>query len=63
MPGFIINTNIKALNAQVNADVVQRALSSSLEKLSSGLRINKSADDASGMAIADSLRSQANTLS
>ncbi|MDR2033555.1 MAG: flagellin, partial [Helicobacteraceae bacterium] len=39
MPGFIINTNIKALNAQVNADVVQRALSSSLEKLSSGLRI------------------------
>ncbi|GHS86840.1 flagellin A [Campylobacterota bacterium] len=62
MPGFVINTNIKALNAQVNTDVVQRALSNSLEKLSSGLRINKSADDASGMAIADSLRSQANTL-
>ena len=62
MPGFIINTNIKALNAQVTADSVNRALTNSLEKLSSGLRINKSADDASGMAIADSLRSQANTL-
>ncbi|RAX54832.1 flagellin B, partial [Helicobacter monodelphidis] len=34
----------------------------SLERLSSGLRINKAADDASGMAIADSLRSQANSL-
>jgi flagellin len=63
MPGFVINTNIKALNAQVNTDVTQRAITNSLEKLSSGLRINKSADDASGMAIADSLRSQANTLS
>jgi flagellin len=62
MPGFIINTNVKALNAQVSADSVNRALTYSLEKLSSGLRINKSADDASGMAIADSLRSQANTL-
>lgn len=62
MSGFIINTNIKAMNAQVNSSVVGRNLTSSLEKLSSGLRINKSADDASGMAIADSLRSQANTL-
>ncbi|GHV03108.1 flagellin A [Campylobacterota bacterium] len=63
MPAFIINTNIKALNSQVSTDSVNRALTNSLEKLSSGLRINKSADDASGMAIADSLRSQANTLS
>ncbi|MDR3347405.1 MAG: flagellin B [Helicobacteraceae bacterium] len=63
MPSFVVNTNIKALNAQVNTDTVNRALANSLEKLSSGLRINKSADDASGLAIADSLRSQANTLS
>ena len=62
MSGFIINTNIKAMNAQVNSNAVSRQITNSLEKLSSGLRINKSADDASGMAIADSLRSQANTL-
>ena len=59
---FVINTNVKAMNAQANTGFVSREMSNSLEKLSSGLRINKSADDASGMAIADSLRSQANTL-
>ncbi len=42
--------------------MVNRELNNSLEKLSSGLRINKAADDASGMAIADSLRSQASAL-
>ncbi|MGE4294774.1 MAG: flagellin B [Campylobacterales bacterium] len=62
MSGFVINTNIKAMNAQTNSNFVSRQITNSLEKLSSGLRINKSADDASGMAIADSLRSQANTL-
>ena len=61
--GFRINTNIAALNAHSIGEMNNRALSSSLEKLSSGLRINKAADDASGMAIADSLRSQANALS
>ncbi len=59
---FRINTNVSSLNAQVNAQMTNRALSSSLEKLSSGLRINKAADDASGLAIADSLRSQASSL-
>ena len=59
---FRINTNIAALNAHANALVTNRGLSNSLEKLSSGLRINKAADDASGMAIADSLRSQASAL-
>jgi len=54
-----INTNIAALNAHKNMIKTDNSLSSSLEKLSSGLRINKAADDASGMAIADSLRSQA----
>ena len=54
-----INTNVTALNAHRNMVKNDHALSSSLEKLSSGLRINRAADDASGMAIADSLRSQA----
>ncbi|MGV1099869.1 flagellin N-terminal helical domain-containing protein [Thiovibrio sp. JS02] len=54
-----INTNVAALNAHKNMIKNDNGLSSSLEKLSSGLRINKAADDASGMAIADSLKSQA----
>ncbi len=60
--GFRINTNVAALNAHANGVANNRALNTSLERLSSGLRINKAADDASGMAIADSLRSQANAL-
>jgi len=59
---FRINTNIAAMNARTNANMTNRNLDSSLEKLSSGLRINKAADDASGMAIADALRSQGNGL-
>lgn len=59
---FQVNTNINALNAQAQAGFTQMGLSSSLQKLSSGLRINSAKDDASGMAIADSLRSQANAL-
>ena len=54
-----INTNIAALNAHMNMIKNDNGLSASLEKLSSGLRINKAADDASGMAIADALKSQA----
>ncbi|RDU69375.1 flagellin B, partial [Helicobacter aurati] len=49
---FQVNTNINAMNAHVNSVVTQRNLKDSLEKLSSGLRINKAADDASGMIIA-----------
>jgi len=60
--GFRINTNIAAMNAHSNATANNRSINSSLEKLSSGLRITKAADDASGLAIADSLRSQANGL-
>ena len=59
---FAINTNVHALNSQAQGTFTQRSLQDSLERLSSGLRINKAADDASGMAIADSLRSQANSL-
>jgi len=57
-----INTNVASMNAQTNAANTNKTLTSSLEKLSSGLRINKAADDASGMAIADKLRTQASSI-
>jgi len=57
-----IMTNVNSLNAQEAANNTQKALSSSLEKLSSGLRINKASDDASGLSIADKLRTQASSL-
>ena len=60
--GFRINTNVGALNAHMYAAQNNLGLSKSLARLSSGLRINSAADDASGMAIADSLRSQASSL-
>jgi len=60
--GFRINTNVAAMNAHTNASINNRNMNNSLEKLSSGLRINKASDDASGLAIADSLRSQASGL-
>lgn len=53
-----INTNVAALNAHRNMIATDNKLSASLERLSTGLRINKAADDASGMAIADSLKAQ-----
>ena len=59
---FRINTNISALTAHTIGVQNNRSLHNSLEKLSSGLRLNKAADDASGMAIADSLRSQSEGL-
>jgi len=57
-----INTNVASLNAQESATKTNSQLSSSLEKLSSGLRINKASDDASGLAIADKLRTQASSI-
>ncbi|MFZ2889817.1 flagellin hook IN motif-containing protein, partial [Sulfuricurvum sp.] len=60
--GFRINTNIAAMNAHSAANMNNRSLDNSLSKLSSGLRINSAADDASGMSIADSLRSHASAL-
>ena len=54
-----INTNVAALTAHNNMIKNDASLSSVLEQLSSGLRINKAADDAAGMTIADSLKSQA----
>ena len=60
--GFRINTNIAAMNSHRNAMQTNAGLDKSLASLSSGLRINVAADDASGMTIADSLRSQAQGL-
>lgn len=57
-----INTNIASMTAQESAANINKNLSNSLEKLSSGLRINKASDDASGLAIADKLRTQASSL-
>ena len=53
-----INTNIASLNAQRNMSVSQNSLQTALQRLSSGLRINSSKDDAAGMAIADRMNSQ-----
>jgi len=60
--GFRINTNIGAMNAHMSATNNNKELDNALSRLSSGLRINKAADDASGMAIADSLRGQSKGL-
>ncbi|MDO8106130.1 flagellin [Isoptericola sp. b441] len=58
--GLSVNTNIAALNAYRNLSNTQNSLNSSLEKLSSGLRINRAADDAAGLSISEGLRSQIN---
>ena len=57
MPQFI-NTNVASLNAQRNLNGSQSSLATSLQRLSSGLRINSARDDAAGLAIADRLTSQ-----
>ena len=57
-----INTNIAALNAYSNLNTNQNNLSDSLEQLSSGLRINKAADDAAGLSLSQGLTSQINGL-
>jgi flagellin len=54
----IINTNIASLNAQRNLNRSQSALSTALERLSSGLRINSAKDDAAGLAISDRFTTQ-----
>ena len=59
---FRINTNITSLSSNNSTERTNKKLTASLEHLSSGLRINKAADDASGMTVADSLRSQASSL-
>ena len=60
--GMQIATNTSALNAYRNLSSTQNDLSKSLEKLSSGNRINRAADDAAGLAISEGLRSQVGGL-
>ena len=60
--GFSINTNLDALNTYANLTKVQMSLSSSLAKLSSGLRINNAGDDAAGLTIATDLGAQVSGL-
>ena len=57
-----INTNINSLNAQRNLAANQASLSTSIERLSSGLRINSAMDDAAGLAISERMTSQINGL-
>lgn len=60
--GMTINTNLSALNAYQNLNKTSASLNDSIAKLSSGLRINKAADDAAGLAISQSLKSQVGGL-
>ena len=55
---LVVNTNIASLNAQRNLSKSQRDLNRSLQRLSSGLRINSAKDDAAGLAISDRMTSQ-----
>ncbi len=56
--GLRVNNNIAAFNAYRNLNTTDGAMNKSLEKLSSGLRINRAADDAAGLAISEGLRAQ-----
>lgn len=60
--GLSILTNVTSLNAQRNLGVTTDALSSSISRLSSGLRINKAADDAAGLGISESLKASIRSL-
>ncbi|MBF2054904.1 MAG: flagellin [Candidatus Sericytochromatia bacterium] len=53
-----VNTNIASLNAQRNLSNTNQMLNKTLERLSSGLRINRAADDAAGMAVSEKMRTQ-----
>lgn len=55
---LVINTNVASLNAQRNLGTTQRGLNTSMQRLSSGLRINSAKDDAAGLAISDRMTSQ-----
>lgn len=59
---MVIQHNIAALNSYRNLGVNQKSLDKNLEKLSSGYKINRAGDDAAGLAISESMRSQINGL-
>jgi len=58
----VINTNISSMNSQRNLATSQASLATSIERLSSGLRINSAKDDAAGLAISDRMTSQINGM-
>ena len=58
MAGLTLNTNISAVNTRRNLLIQNKRVGKSMEKLSSGLRINRAADDAAGLTIAENLRAQ-----
>ncbi len=60
--GLRVNTNVASLNAQRNLANTTQRLGRSLERLSSGLRINRAADDAAGLAISESFRAEIRSL-
>lgn len=57
-----VNTNVASINAQRNLNVTQLALGKSLERLSSGYRINRAGDDAAGLAISENMRAQIRSM-
>ena len=60
--GMRINTNVEAFNAQRNLSATSTQYAKSVEKLSSGLRINRAGDDAAGLSISEKLRAQTRGL-
>ncbi|HPS02700.1 MAG TPA: flagellin, partial [Candidatus Sumerlaeota bacterium] len=55
---LVVNTNVSSINSQRQLGKVQLAMTKSLERLSSGLRINHSSDDAAGLAISTGMNAQ-----
>ncbi len=62
MAGFRINSNVPALFSQRTLNVTNEMLAKNLERLSSGLRINRASDDAAGLAVSERFRTQTNGL-
>ena len=60
--GLMINTNVEAYDAHRNLVSTENSLAKSMQRLSSGLRINSAADDAAGLAISQKLTGQVNGL-
>ena len=60
--GMIVKTNNMAINANNSLNKNNKGLSGSLEKLASGLKINRAADDASGLAISEKMKAQIKSL-
>ena len=60
--GLRISTNVPSLNAQRNLNISTKGFTDSLEKLSSGSRINKGSDDAAGLAISEKLKAQIRSI-